>query len=97
VRQLVHGECGNGIDAIIIDGNVIMQSGRLTAVDEASLISEFQAAHAQLRDHIEASEVASRPLLEGLGRVYRKSLTVGIPQDVTRGVIDMPPVAACAS
>ena len=97
VRQLVHGECGNGIDAIIIDGNVIMQSGRLTAVDEALLISEFQAAHAQLRDHIEASEVASRPLLEGLGRVYRKSLTVGIPQDVTRGVIDMPTVAACAS
>jgi guanine deaminase len=88
VRQLVHGECGNGIDTIIINGNVVMQAGRLIEVDEAALIAEFQATHAQLRDHIVASEVASRPLLEGLGRVYRKSLTVAIPADITCAVID---------
>lgn len=89
VRQLVHTECGGGIDTIIIDGEVVMRGGKFTRVDEDALIAQFQAAHADLLDSIAASEAASQPLLAGLGRVYRRSLSVDIPEDVTRGVVDV--------
>jgi hypothetical protein len=74
-----------------------MQAGRLTRIDEPTLIAEFQAAHADLRDRIAASETASQPLLEGLGRIYRRSLSESIPQDVTRGVIEAPAASGAAS
>ena len=89
VRQLVHTECGGGIDTIIIDGEVVMRGGKFTRVDEDALIAQFQAAHADLLDSIAASEAASQPLLAGLGRIYRRSLSVDIPEDVTRGVVDV--------
>ena len=72
VRQLVHGESGSGIDTIVVDGEIVMQDGLSTKVDELKLIAEFQAAHANLRDRIEPSEAASQPLLEGLGRIYQR-------------------------
>jgi guanine deaminase len=97
VRQLVHSECGGGIDTVIVDGEVVMQAGKLTRIDEPALIAEFQAAHADLRDRIAASEAASQPLLEGLGRIYRRSLSESIPQDVTRGVIEAPAASGAAS
>lgn len=88
VRQLVHGESGSGIDTVVIDGSIVMQNGQSTRIDELKLIAEFQAAHARLHDRIEASEAASAPLLEGLGRIYQRALSVPIPSDVTRGVVE---------
>jgi guanine deaminase len=88
VRQLVHAESGSGIDTVVVDGEVVMNGGRLTKVDELKLIGEFQAAHAGLIDRIQASEAASAPLLEGLGRIYARALSVPIASDITRGVIE---------
>jgi 5-methylthioadenosine/S-adenosylhomocysteine deaminase len=94
VRQLVHAECGSGIDTIIIDGEVVMRSGKFTRVDEDALIAQFQAAHADLLESIAASEAASEALLAGLGRIYRRPLSIAIPEDVTRGVVDLPTIPA---
>lgn len=88
VRQLVHAETGSGIDTIMVDGDLVMRKGRLTRIDEDRVIGEFQAVHAGLKDQIAASEAASGPMLAGLNRIYAKSLTVPIPADVTRGVIE---------
>ncbi len=87
VRQLVHGEAGAGIDTVLVDGDVVMHGGRLTKVDEASLITKFQAVHAGLLDRIHASEAASQPLLDGLGRIYQRCLCEPIASDVSRGVV----------
>jgi 5-methylthioadenosine/S-adenosylhomocysteine deaminase len=87
VRQLVHGEAGAGIDTVLVDGEIVMRGGRLTRVDEAALIGKFQAVHAGLLDRIHASEAASQPLLEGLGRIYARCLCEPIASDTTRGVI----------
>lgn len=97
VRQLVHGEAGAGIDTVIVDGRVVMRAGRLTTVDEAGLIGKFQAVHANLLDRIHASEASSQPLLEGLGRIYERCLSVPIPSDVTRGVVGDYATAGCCS
>ncbi|HKU99567.1 MAG TPA: amidohydrolase family protein [Vineibacter sp.] len=90
VRQLVHGENGSGIDTVIVDGEPVMQAGRLTRIDESKLIADFQRAHARLLDRIQASEAAAGPVLEGLDKLYRQSLRHKIAADTTRGVIDLP-------
>lgn len=93
VRQLVHGESGSGIDTVLVDGEIVMQGGRLTKVDEAKLIADFQRAHARLLDRIDASETAAGPVLEGLGKIYQQSLRRPVAADITRGVIDLPAMA----
>lgn len=92
VRQIVHAESGGGIDTVLVDGEIVMQGGRLTKVDEARLIGDFQSAHARLLDRIEASEAASGPVLEGLSRLYRKSLSVKVAAETTRGLFKLPSV-----
>lgn len=92
VRQIVHAESGSGIDTVLVDGELVMQGGRLTRVDEAGLIGKFQTAHANLLDRIHASEAASGPVLEGLGKLYQKSLGIKVAADTTRGVFRLPSV-----
>lgn len=92
VRQIVHAESGSGIDTVLVDGEIVMQGGRLTKVDEKKLIGDFQAAHDRLLDRIHASEAASGPVLEGLGKLYSKSLTIKVAADTTRGVFKLPSV-----
>jgi guanine deaminase len=62
-----------------------MQGGKLTRIDEAKLVAEFNAAHAELAPTIVESEKASRALLAGIDGIYRKSLTVPIPSDTVVG------------
>ncbi|MDQ8728247.1 amidohydrolase family protein [Bradyrhizobium sp. LHD-71] len=97
VRQLVHGEAGAGIDAVVVDGRVVMRDGRLTTVNEASLIAKFKAAHENLLDRICASEASSQPLLEGLERIYERCLSLPISSDVTRGVVGDYVTTGCCS
>lgn len=92
VRQLVHGENGSGIDTVVVDGAMVMQGGKLTRINEDKLIGDFQRSHANLLDRMQASEAASGPVLDGLSRLYRKSLQQPIAADTTRGVIDLPSV-----
>lgn len=85
VRQIVHGESGSAIDTVVVDGDLAMRGGKLTRVDEGRLIAEFNAAYEELAPSIVESEKASRALLEGIDRIYRKSLTVPIPSDTVVG------------
>lgn len=92
VRQIVHAESGIGIDTVLVDGELVMQGGKLTKVDELKLIGDFQAAHERLLDRIQASEAASGPVLDGLGKLYQKSLSIKVAADTTRGVFKLPSV-----
>ncbi len=92
VRQIVHAESGSGIDTVLVDGEIVLQDGKLTRIDEMKLIGDFQAAHERLLDRIHASEAASGPVLEGLGKLYQKSLGIKVAADTTRGVFKLPSV-----
>jgi len=85
VRQIVNGESGSAIDTVVVDGTLAMRSGKLTRIDEAKLVAEFNAAHEELAPTIVESEQASRALLAGIDRIYRKSLTVPIASDTVVG------------
>lgn len=41
-EQLVHGEFGAGVDTVIVDGTVVVRHGRVTSVDQASVLREAE-------------------------------------------------------
>lgn len=92
VRQIVHSESGSGIDTVLVDGEIVMRDGKLTKIDEVKLIGDFQAAHERLLDRIHVSEAASGPMLDGLGKLYQKSLGIKVAADTTRGLFSPPSV-----
>jgi 5-methylthioadenosine/S-adenosylhomocysteine deaminase len=85
VRQLVHAETGAGIDTVIVDGAIVLRHGRFERIDAPRLVAEFQAVHADLQGEIMGSEEASRPMLEGVARVYGRALQEPIAEDTTWG------------
>lgn len=85
VRQLVHSEAGAGIHTVLVDGQPVIEAGQFVRINEAKLIEEFRATHAELEDSIMGSEEASRELLDGIARIYRMAAAVPIPAETTRG------------
>jgi len=55
LRQLVFNEGGASLDTVFVDGEPVMQGGRLTRVDEPALMAEISEAWAEL-----APELADR-------------------------------------
>lgn len=88
VRQLVHGETVAGVDMVVIDGEIVVRHGKLAMIDEDAIISEIQAVHAELRDQIIRAEESARPVFDNLVRVYEKARQCGVPDDVTRGLVE---------
>jgi 5-methylthioadenosine/S-adenosylhomocysteine deaminase len=42
-QQLVYGELGSSVDTVIVDGDVILEDGEFTVLDEAGILGEAQA------------------------------------------------------
>lgn len=91
IRQLVHSQTGRGIDTVVVDGRRVLHRGSFVSIDEAALIAEFKEVHREMLPYIERSEAASRPMIEGLRRVYERALAEGTGPGITAGTFD----AAC--
>lgn len=81
VRQVVYAERGAGIDTVLVDGAVVLRGGRLTRVDEVSLLREAQAAHAELAPNLIGSQEDAAPFRDALYEIYRRSLACPIAAD----------------
>ena len=88
VRQLVHGETVAGVDTVVVDGKVAVKGGKLTMIDEDSIIAELQAVHAELKDQIMGSEESARPVFEGISKAYSMALKRTVPHDMTRALLE---------
>ena len=88
VRQLVHGETVAGVDTVVVDGRIVLRGGKLALLDEAAIIGELQAVHAELKDQIMASEASARPVFEGVARAYEKAGRHPVPADMTRALLE---------
>ena len=56
VHQLVCAACRQDVDFVMVDGETILQNGKLTRVDEDKLLDEIAEAHARLAPLISESE-----------------------------------------
>lgn len=74
-RQVVYGEAGRGVRTVIVDGEVVLENGRLTRIDEAALREQVEEAMVAFRRDFsgvaERAAVASPFLLDANARVAR--------------------------
>jgi 5-methylthioadenosine/S-adenosylhomocysteine deaminase len=66
IRQLVYCENGSSIDTIVVDGQIVMQGGKLLSFDEAGLMRELRALFERARPIIEAEDAATGGLAPSL-------------------------------
>ena len=81
LRQLVYAERGAGVDFSMVDGNITMQKGRLTKIDEPTIIEEIGREHARVKPQFESTKSAIMPILNAMEQIYRRSLATPIPSD----------------
>lgn len=81
VRQLVYAERGAGIDMVMVDGEPVLQGGKLARIDEAAILAEIASEYRGLADQYTRAEASVAPLLEAMEAIYRRSLAQAIPAD----------------
>ncbi len=60
--QLVYCENGSSVDMVFVDGNLVVESGRVTTVDEKAVYREVGKARASLEGAVRASQATTAPL-----------------------------------
>ena len=81
VRQLVYAERGAGIDFSMVAGDITMQHGRLTRINEAAILAEIATEFEGLAERYTQAEASAAPVLAAVEAIYRRSLEVGIAAD----------------
>ena len=89
VRALVYAETGAGVDTVLVAGRVVLEGGRVTAVDETRIYARAQEAAARQR----AASAAAWRLAEELSPYVRAACraAVATPLDVNRYAAPVPP------
>ena len=94
VRQLVYAERGAGIDFSMVAGEVTMQQGRLTRINEAAILAEIAAEFEGLAERFEQAEASAAPVLAAVEAIYRRALQVPIAADTLAARLASEPGAA---
>ena len=81
LRQLVYCENGEDLDAIIIDGEIVMQEGRLALIDEAAILAEARETYQELKPQIDDAEAALAGVMAACRKIYDRCLTHDIAAD----------------
>jgi 5-methylthioadenosine/S-adenosylhomocysteine deaminase len=72
LRQLVFAETGADLDFVMIDGEVVMNEGRLTRVEEPALLAEIIEEHAKLAPLIKEAEALVERMRPHYERIYER-------------------------
>lgn len=81
VRQLVYAERGAGLDFSMVAGEIAIEGGRLTRIDEAAILRAIESEFRDLAGRYAQAEAAMGPVLAAVEAIYRRSLAVAIPAD----------------
>jgi 5-methylthioadenosine/S-adenosylhomocysteine deaminase len=80
ISQLVYADTGSSVDIVIVDGEIVVEDGRVTRIPREEILDAFREAYAQVIPAVdEAARQSSRyePYVED---AYRRSAAV--PTDV---------------
>jgi len=81
LQQLVHAERGASIRAVLVDGRVIMDGGKLTGIDEAGILEEIQAEYRELRPLFDEAEASVARMMPALKRIHERCARHSINED----------------
>jgi guanine deaminase len=81
VHQLVYAACRHEVDFVMVDGETILQDGKLTRIDENKLLAEIAEVHERLAPLITESEKDVERLLPAYERIYHRCQAIAISPD----------------
>ena len=81
VRQLVYAERGAGLDFSMVAGDVVLQNGAFTRINELALLREAQQEFSALAERFDEAEASVAPILRAVEGIYQRSLATPIPAD----------------
>jgi 5-methylthioadenosine/S-adenosylhomocysteine deaminase len=70
VNQIVFCENGSNVDTVIVDGEVVVENGRLTKVDEMEVLRLAETARTRLEPSMQIELAAARTLEPSLAEMY---------------------------
>ncbi|KAA9008134.1 amidohydrolase family protein [Histidinibacterium aquaticum] len=82
MRQLAMAETGRALSHLLIDGEIVVENGTLTKIDEAALIDRIQATAAELRPAIEAAEASVEEIRGPYEEIHARCRAIPIPENV---------------
>jgi cytosine/adenosine deaminase-related metal-dependent hydrolase len=63
VRNLIYGACGDSVDTVVVDGQILMRGRRITTVDEAEVRAEVRKRALRIKELIGADVAAPWPVI----------------------------------
>jgi len=70
IAQLVFCENGSGVDSVIVNGEIVVEQGRLTKVDESEVLRLAEQARRRLDPSIQAELAAAKIMEPSLTEMY---------------------------
>jgi 5-methylthioadenosine/S-adenosylhomocysteine deaminase len=84
LQQLVHSERGASIRAVLVDGRIVMDNGKLTGIDEDSILEEIQAEYRTLRPLYDEAEDSVARMMPALKRIHQRCACHPISRDINQ-------------
>lgn len=81
LRQLVYSGSGQDLDAVIIDGEIVMHAGRLTRIDEDAILAEARETYEALKPQIDEAEAGLAGVMAACRTIYDRCLDHEIAAD----------------
>ncbi|MDP9131471.1 MAG: amidohydrolase [Candidatus Binatota bacterium] len=70
VNQIVFCENGSNVDTVLVNGEVVVESGRLTKVDEMEVLKRAEDARTRLEPSMQSELAAARSMEPALAEMY---------------------------
>lgn len=90
VQQLSYAETGRALSHLVVDGELVVEEGRLTRIDEAAMIDRIQAAAADLAPDIAAAEANVGRIRAPYEAIHARCCAMPIPGDMFPAKIPRP-------
>jgi guanine deaminase len=89
VNALVYAETGAGVDTVLVDGRVVLESGRVTGVDEHGIFARAQAAADRQRQQSARARAVAEQLAPHVAAACRAAVATPLP--INRYAAPIPP------
>jgi 5-methylthioadenosine/S-adenosylhomocysteine deaminase len=74
VNQLIFCEHGESVERVVVDGDIVLQDGKIRTVDERAILSELRESLPGIQAKISTADTAGRELEPFLEKAYHMCL-----------------------
>ena len=91
LNHLVYSENGSSIEKVMVNGEIVVENGRLTRIDEKALLAELRSLMPAFNDYHSGVEAANRSFAPAFDAIHRRCNQVDLGIHRLVGTSDMWP------